>query len=217
MSETLKRIHAVVKAYAIIFVFWGLYRVVFRFPEEIEETFLKPLIFIGAVMFTERPQNLLKYFADVWGSTGWMKALGSGFGVGALYVLFYACSNFLAFGKLRFGNDLTSDMWFSLLVVGTLTAIWEEWVFSGYILRQLTAVFKDNVWGARITTALLFSLVHLPILVFWYRYTPSVTIFQLVLLFILGAGNAVLMGFSKNLLAPVISHVLWGVAIFLFQ
>lgn len=216
MTRTLEQIHQVVKAYAIIFVFWGLYRIVFRLPEELEETFLKPLVFIGAAVFVEKPKNIGLYFLDIWGKGNWIRALIAGLMFGLGYLFFYATASFLAFAKLELGSELNSQFWISLLGIGTLTAIWEEWTFSGYILRKLSAI-SASAWPARITTALLFALIHLPILVFWYKFTGSVVLFQLTLLFILGIGNTILMGFSKNLLAPVVSHIMWGMAIYLFK
>ena len=216
MTKTLREIHQVVKAYAVIFVFWGLYRIIFRLPEELEETFLKPLVFVGAVMFVERPAGIGQYFLDVWGRGHWLKALAGGWFFGLGYVIFYALASLLAFTKLEFSSELNSQTWMSLVGIGTLTAIWEEWTFSGYILKKLSAVSKSP-WLPRLVTSFLFALIHLPILVFWYKFTGGVVLFQLVLLFILGVGNTILMGFSKNLLAPIISHILWGIAIFLFR
>lgn len=209
-------LHRAMKAYTIIFVLWGLYRLIFRLPEEIEETFLKPLVFVGAILFVERPKKAVKFFLEVWGHGKWLPSMFLGLTFGLIYVAFYGISSVLTFGKLEFGSDVVGSMWGSFLGISLVTAIWEEWVFPGYMLRTFNAAFH-GAWTARVTTAFLFASVHVPILLFWYKFTPGVMLFQFGLLFLLGIGNTILMGLTKNLLAPVLSHALWGVAIFLFR
>lgn len=216
LSPSLAALHRAVKAYSIIFVMWGLYRLIFHFPEEIEETFLKPIVFIGAILFVERPKQVELFFIDIWGNGKWFSALLIGLVAGVFYLAFYAFSSILAFGKLELGQDVIGKDWIPFVGIGLATAVWEEWAFSGYLLKQFLVVFHEP-WFARITTAFLFALVHVPILVFWDRFAPLVVLFQLVLLFILGVSNTILMGKTKNLLAPVLSHTFWGVAIFLFR
>lgn len=215
-SPGLAALHRAVKAYAIIFVLWGLYRLVFHLPEEIEETFLKPMVFVGAILFVERPKRMELFFVGIWGNGKWFPAILMGLAAGGIYFAFYAFSSILAFGKLELGQDIIGKDWFPFVGIGLVTAVWEEWAFSGYMFKQFLVVFHEP-WFARITTALLFALVHVPILVFWDRFAPLVVLFQLVLLFILGVSNTMLMGKTKNLLAPVLSHTLWGLVIFLFR
>lgn len=215
-SNRIEKLHQTIQAYVAIFVLWGIYRLVFRLPEEIEETILKPLVFIGTVLLVVRPKNRLKFWFEIWGQGDWLKALGYGLLFGLGYVLLYGISSFLSFGNLEFGRMVFGRLWPTFFGLGILTAIWEEWTFAGYILKQLRAVFK-RVWAARLTTAFLFTMIHFPILAFWYKFTDGVLLFQLLLLFILGVGNTILMEKTDNLLAPIISHALWGIALFLFR
>lgn len=209
-------LHRAIKAYVIIFVVWGLYRLVFRLPEEVEETFLKPIAFVGSVLLVERPKGVGMFFMDIWGHGNWLKAALLGGAFGLIYVAFYGISSILSFGRLELGSDVVGWAWLPFIGISLATALWEEWVFSGYMLKQFLSVFR-GAWGARIATAALFALIHVPILVFWDRLPLPIVLFQLVLLFVLGIGNTVLMGLSKNLLGPILSHALWGVAIFLFR
>lgn len=216
MESRLTHLHSAIKAYAIVFVFWGLYRLVFRLPEAIEETILKPIVFVGSVFLVERPRRWDKYFLTVWGAGDWFKSLFLGLGFGLLYIIFYGFASFLSFGKLQLGSELANNLWASFIGLGIVTAVWEEWLFSGYIFSELKK-FIVSPMTARIITALLFAMIHLPILAFGYKFTGTTLIFQLVLLSVLGLGNTILIGFSKNLLAPIVAHTLWGVAIYLFR
>lgn len=209
------KLHSAFKVYAAVFVLWGIYRLVFRLPEEVEETFFKPIVFVGVAMLIEKPKNWLKYFMEVWGGGDWIKALGWGLVFGLGYVTVYGFASFLSFGSLQLG-ELTGNSILAFILIGILTSIWEEWLFPGYIFSHIKADIK-GVWLPRLLTASMFAAVHSPILIFWYKYAPQTVIFQLAMLFILGTGNVILKEKFKNLIAPVISHFGWGLAIFLFR
>jgi hypothetical protein len=209
------KLHSAFKVYSVVFVLWGIYRLVFRLPEEVEETFLKPIVFVGIVMIIEKPKNWLKYFLEVWGSGDWVKAAGWGLLFGLGYITVYGFASFLSFGDLQFG-ELTSSSILAFTLIGILTSVWEEWLFPGYIFSHIKADIK-NVWFSRLLTAAMFALVHSPILIFWYKLPPQTVIFQLMMLFILGTGNMILKEKFNNLIAPVISHFGWGLAVFLFR
>ncbi|MBI2310151.1 CPBP family intramembrane metalloprotease [Candidatus Collierbacteria bacterium] len=209
------KLHSAFKVYAVVFVLWGIYRLVFRFPEEVEETFLKPIVFVGVAMLIEKPKNWLKYFMEVWGSGDWVKALGWGLVFGLGYVVIYGFSSFLSFGNLQ-PEGLTGSSILAFTLIGILTSVWEEWLFPGYIFSHIKADIK-GVWLPRLLTAAMFAAVHSPILIFWYKFAPQTVIFQLTMLFILGTGNVILQEKLKNLIAPVVSHFGWGLAIFLFR
>ncbi|MEK7111006.1 MAG: CPBP family intramembrane glutamic endopeptidase [Patescibacteria group bacterium] len=209
------KLHSALKVYAGVFVVWGMYRLVFRLPEEIEETFLKPLVFVGIAILTEKPKSWLKYFSEIWGRGDWLTASGWGLLFALGYVVVYGFSSLLSFGSLSLG-ELNGNTIFSFVLIGILTSVWEEWLFSGYILSHIKADIK-GVWRPMLITASMFATVHLPILVIWHKFAPQTVVFQLIMLLILGTGNAFLMGKTKNLIAPVISHFGWGLAIFLFR
>lgn len=215
-QNPLDRLHKLVKSYAIIFVLWGIYRLIFRLPETIEEIFLKPLVFVGAVMAVERPRNWQKFFMETWGKGDWVRAAFWGLGVGLVYVVFYAAGSLLSGNPLTVSQNPAGEPWGLFLGLGLVTAIWEEWTFAGYILGGLSKV-TESKWAARTVTAALFALVHLPVLIFWNHLGGLNLGFQFVSLLTLGMGNAILMGYSKNLLAPVLAHALWGTAVFLFR
>ncbi len=214
-SRPIDHLHRLTQSFVYIFVVWGLYRLIFRLPEPIEEIIFKPLVFIGAVMLVERPRSYQKYFGEIWGRGDVVRAAFLGLLLGVGYIIFYAVSSLISAGNLTLESAPAGQSWLVFLGLGAVTAVWEEWAFTGYILGGLSQALSKK-WLARSLTAALFALVHLPALIFWHKFTGSSLGFQLFSLMILGLGNAILMGYSKNLLAPVISHTLWGAAIFLF-
>jgi len=214
-SNPIDRLHRLIQSFVYIFVVWGLYRLIFRLPEPIEEIIFKPLVFVGAVILVERPKSWQKFFWEIWGAGDWVRAAFFGLLLGIAYMVFYAAAGLISAGGLILESAPAGQSWELFLGLGLVTAVWEEWTFTGYILKGLSQIMS-NKWLARSLTAALFALVHLPALIFWHKFTGSVIGFQLFSLMVLGFGNAILMGYSKNLLAPIISHTLWGAAIFLF-
>ncbi|MBI5357101.1 CPBP family intramembrane metalloprotease [Candidatus Collierbacteria bacterium] len=209
------KLHSALKVYSVVFVAWGMYRLIFRLPEEIEEIFLKPLTFVGVAILIEKPKNWLKYFSEIWGKGDWLTAFGWGLLFALGYIVVYGFSSLLSFGSLQPG-ELDGNPIMSFILIGILTSVWEEWLFPGYIFSHIRTDLK-NIWFSRLITASLFAAVHLPVLVVWHKFSPQIVVFQLLMLFILGTGNVILMEKSKNLIAPVISHFGWGLAIFLFR
>ncbi len=214
-SRRFDKLHLALKVYSAVFVAWGMYRLIFRLPEEIEETFLKPLIFVGIAVLIEKPKSWLKYFSEIWGQGDWLAALGWGLLAALGYVVVYGFASLLSFGSLQPG-ELGGNTIVPFILIGILTSIWEEWLFAGYIFSHIKADIK-SVWLPRLITASMFAAVHLPILIVWHKFSPQNVVFQLLMLFVLGAGNTILMGKAKNLIAPVIAHFGWGLAIFFFR
>lgn len=214
--KTVDRLHRIVKAYVLLFVLWGVYRLLIRLPAEIEETLLKPLVFVGSVLWVERPRTAVAFFRERWGSGDSFRAIIAGTAVGVGYFILYSIASIISFGSLRVGSEISHELWLSVLFPGVLTSIWEEWTFAGYFLGEFQKILR-NSWTSRLLTSGLFTLTYLPILLFWYQFTGAVLLFQIMTFFLLGFINATLMGISRNLLAPVLSHTLWGVAVVLMR
>ncbi len=102
-----------------------------------------------------------------------------------------------------------------LLGLSLATATWEQMVFSGFILSRLYLAFH-NEWGSVGLTAFLYTLLHLPILWLESHANTSFVMIQLILFFFVGMGNAILMLRTRNLVAPILSHTAWAVAVGLF-
>jgi membrane protease YdiL (CAAX protease family) len=205
--------------YVVIFVLWGLYRLLFRFPAFVEELFFKPLVFLPAlfsVLLGEGKgwRGLLRAFGFRKG--GITLSIYYGLTLGAVYVLAASLGN-LVFSREMVIPGFSIEPWrlFSLSGLSLVTAFWEQIVFSGFILLRFMRVFEDE-WSSVGLTSLLFTLLHLPIL--WLDADARLVfiIIQLLLFFLVGFGNAVLMLRTRNILAPILSHTFWALAVGLF-
>ena len=216
-------LHDVLALYTLILVVWGFYRLLFRFPVWVEELFLKPLVFIVPVVY-----RLLQMKGKSWEerleSVGivkenWFLGLAFGLALGVFYLFVGRVGLVLRGGGIvgppAGGLGAVPQQPIAVLGLALATALSEELVFIGYILLRLNEFWKHE-WRSVLLTALMFGFIHLPILVFGYRLPMGTVLTQFVLVFLLGVGNGVVMLRVRNLLAPVISHTLWGMAVLLF-
>src|SRR5205085_1791622 len=103
---------------------------IFKLPDETEEFFVKPIIWILPVLY------LLKREHAKLSSIGLTlknldKAVLYGGGVGILLAGEAIIVNFLKYGKLNINPSFTSDFLITSFVISIATAISEEIVFRG--------------------------------------------------------------------------------------
>ncbi|MDP3888713.1 MAG: CPBP family intramembrane metalloprotease [bacterium] len=218
MSKKTHLFKDAVKLYIFVFLVWGFYRLLFRFPDNIEELIIKPIIWLGPVFwFLGKEKTSLS-------SIGWsFKNLFKNLYLGLSFGIF--------FGILAFATHLAKyqgasfvqlanfqDPNFLLLALGVsfVTAISEETVFRGFIFSRLLMVFKEE-WPANLLSSLAWALVHLPITIFIFHYDlPQLTAY-LALIFVFGLGSAFVFARTGTIVASVLLSVFWGWPILLFR
>ena len=142
-------------------------------------------------------------------------ALAFGLSLGVFYLFVGRMGQLFKFGtSAPYGN--TPDNPLLVVILSLATAFSEELVFVGYLLPRFHHLWKDE-WKSAMVVASLFALIHVPILLFSYRFPVSLIVAQFLLTFVLGFGNSVLMLRLNNLVAPILSHALWGMAVLLFR
>jgi len=221
-------LHDLLRFYTYLLVVWGFYRVLFRFPGWVEELILKPIVFLLPVLtlVAHEKKNITNPFAGKlkvnWASLGirWKNlfaALAYGLSLGVFYLFVGRMGQFFRFGGVvsnPYGSQLINPV--LVLVLALATSVSEEVVFMGYLLPRFQKIWKDE-WRSATVIAVLFAVLHLPVLIFSYRFPISLVLGQFLLTFILGFGNSVLMLRLKNVAAPIMSHWLWGMAVLLFR
>jgi len=215
-GSKLEKAHQVIGAYVLVFMVWGMYRLLFRMPLWVEEVILKGLVMGGVVGYM-----VWKKERNGWKSLGintknFVPAVGFGLAVGVLLLFFGELVNYIQYGELAVNPEaLTSGGIGQLLILGLVTAFWEELLMMGYVLTRLKEVW-ENEWTRVIVVALMFTLLHLPVMV--VDGLPVVQIMvRSLLVFGVGFGNGVMMLRTENLATPILTHALWGVSVFLFE
>lgn len=210
-----RELKKVLSVYLTVLCVWTFYRAVFWFPVWLEELVIKPVVFLGPVFWVVKKEKSRLDFLGL--SKDIFKAIRLGVLLGLIYGLAAFWFNYLKYGTVQlvsFGLAGTSLLVF--LGLALATAISEEVLFRGYLLKKLIAVWKDE-WSAVLFSGLLFALIHLPLLVFTSEQGGLVILVQFLLTLLVGWGNGVVMLRTGNILAPILSHVFWGTTIFLFR
>src|SRR5258708_5583894 len=201
--------------FTFLLIFWGFYRLLFKFPDWVEETIIKPAVWILPVLyFVKKEKTNLESigitFKNLFPSIYLSLILGSVFATEAVII------NFIKYGKLNFGANLGTTPLFLSLGISFATAISEEIVFRGYIFTRLW-VALNNEWQANLITTIGWTLIHVPITIFVNKLSRVAAVVYLFLTFIFGFGSAFIYGRTKNISSSIILHVLWEWPIMLFR
>jgi len=204
-----EKLRSVGRLYVFIFIFWGLYRLIFRLPDNVEEIVLKPLIWLLPTFYIvfkieKRSFASLGYSIKNFGSD-----ISKGFLFGSLFLLVGLSLNYLRYGQLSLTNLPMAEVFLPALILSFITAISEETVFRGYILNRLSEITK-NSGAANLISSIGFSAVHLPIVVFVYHYSLPQVFIYLMLILLTSLGSGLLFSWTKTIWASILIHVFWS-------
>jgi len=203
------KLRLVGRLYLIIFVFWGLYRLIFRLPDYIEEIVLKPIVWLGPTFYIvfkieKRDLSSLGYSVKNFGSS-----LLRGLLFGFLFLLVGLSLNYLKGGVSLVQNFPSVNLFLPIFLLSFVTAISEETVFRGYIMNRLSNILKND-FAANIISSFGFCLIHLPITIFVYHYVLPKAFIFLLLIFLSSLGSGLVFSWTKTIWASIIIHVFWA-------
>jgi len=207
---------AVYRIWAWILLVWSLYRYFFKLPEWTDEFILKPLIFVGPVLwyvrkYEKRPLSSI-------GITGknFFKGLYTGLGFGVLFAIEGMIANTLKYGKLQ-TNPIAAfqEYGFFLLILSLATAFSEEILNRGFIFSRIHEKTK-NLPYASLISAILFTLLHVPILVTTLKYHGITLVMFFATGFVLAMANSAIYYYTGSLLAPILVHLFWNMTVALY-
>ncbi len=203
--------------YSGLLAVWAAYRYFVHTSIWIEEIIIKGIIFsLPLFLFPLPGKNKLETIGI--SRKNFFSSVYMGILIGLLLGFAGEIGNFLRHNTLlfsAFGLD-TSGKLGAFLILSLITGFWEQLLFSGYFLEQIQLIVKDEA-NAAVITSLLFSVIHLPAYLFVQRMNLPQTLLSLCLLFTLGIGCSIIKFRQKNLIAPLMTHALWGVTVFLFR
>jgi membrane protease YdiL (CAAX protease family) len=200
---------------AYILIVWGFYRLIFKLPDEVEELFVKPVIWLVPILFILKKEGLN------------LKSLGFNFekffpviysilGLGAIFVIEALVVNYLKYGGLSFGANIGTLPLMSAMGLSFATAFSEEIAFRGYLFNRVWQISK-NEWLANISTNFVWVLIHVPVTFFVLKMAPAPALIYLGITAIFGIGSAFIFARTKNVVASILLHVLWEWPIILFR
>lgn len=206
--------HRVIGLYTFVLIVWGFFRLLSPLPVWIEEVFVKALV-LGLPVFYVTIKKEKKDLSSLGiGTKNFFESVYLGLSLGAFFWFFGQLSNFIRNkGALTFKEiQPTSPEFGGFLLLALITAWWEELLFMGFILNRLLKVISEE-WKAVIITSAMFCLMYIPNMIVKGVFIWQMLL-QIILLFSLGLGNSILMLRTKNLIAPILSHALWGAMIY---
>jgi len=200
---------------AFLLVVWGFYRLIFRLPEEIEELFIKPVVWLLPVFYFLRKEGkgisslgftLKNLFPAVYFSLG----------LGFIFIFESLLINYLKYGSFNFAANIGDKPFFTALFLSFATAFSEEVTFRGYLFNRVWLALKNEAL-ANISTSLIWALIHVPVVVFVWKFNLSASILYLFLTTIFGIGSAFVFARTKNIVSSILLHVLWEWPLILFR
>lgn len=206
--------HSTVLA-AYLLVVWGFYRMIFKFPEEVEELFIKPVVWLIPVFYLLKKEKLgLKSLGIT--TENLFPAIYLALGLGVIFAIEGVIVNFVKHGGVDFSANIGQKAFIFALGLSLVTAISEEITFRGYLFNRVWHALK-NEWLANILTSVVWALVHLPIAIFWWKLSVTGTAGYLILITIFGFGSAFIFARTKNIISSILLHVMWAWPIILFR
>src|SRR3990172_12509277 len=121
---------------AYLLIVWGLYRFLFKLPDEIEELFIKPVFWLIPVFYLLRREKakiatlgitLKNIFPAIYFSLG----LGAFFVIEAIFI------NFVKYKGFDFSANLGNTPFLTSLGLSFVTAAIEEITFRGYVFNRV--------------------------------------------------------------------------------
>lgn len=200
---------------AYLLIVWGLYRFLIQFPPEVEELFIKPIVWLTPMLFLLHKEKLGLKSIGVH-SSNLFSTMYFAFALGAVFAIEGFFINYLKYGQLQFNANIGTDPFFFTLGLSFVTAISEELVFRGFIFGRVLHALK-NEWTANIISNIAWSLIHLPIAIFVWKMGVFPLLIYMLLTFFYGFGASFIFARTKNILGSILLHVFWEWPIILFR
>jgi len=199
---------------------WTGYRLVGGFPEWIEETVLKGLIF-GAPVLWELRRRAIKQSEFGLGTQRFWLGMYLGLGLGALYLTVAFAANVLRGVEMQTVRLYLTEGFWQLFLVSIFTSWWESLLFWGYGWTTLYHLFTKSDsqfagFNATFWSAIVFIIFHLP-LIFITQGFGEVSGFAILAISLFAFGQAIVYWKTKNLYTMTISHLLWGMMLLVYS
>ena len=200
---------------AYLLIVWGLYRFLFKLPDEIEELFVKPVIWLVPVFYLlKKEKSKLSTLGLT--SKNLFPAIYFALGLGAFFVIEAIFINFVKYQGFSFSANLGNTTFLASLGLSFATAAVEEITFRGYIFNRVWHALGGE-WAANLLTSLAWGLVHVPITFFVWKLDFGASLIYLFLTIIFGIGSAFVFARTRNIFSSILLHVLWAWPIILFR
>ncbi len=200
---------------AYLLIVWGLYRFLFKLPDDVEELVVKPILWLLPVFyFLAKEKSRISSLGIT--IKNLFPAVYFSLGLGAFFVIEAIFINFVKYKGFDFSANLGNTPFLTSLGLSFVTAVVEEITFRGFIFNRVWHALGGE-WTANILTSLTWGLVHVPVTFFVWKLDASSAVTYLLLTSIFGIGSAFVFARTRNVLSSILLHVLWAWPIILFR
>lgn len=217
MTKVVSRSQSVLNTYGIILIIWSLYRFnIVNSPEWFDEFIAKPLVFILPVFLYIRRIEKKPFLEQVWFRSKKISPdLITGLSLGAIFVISALFASYIRFGNLSIINKLSTADFLLAVIVTFATAFSEEIFARGFVLKRLYEEW-GNAYSAAFCSSLLFLIIHIPILITNLQLSGNLLLIFFATDFILSLVNSFVFLERKSLIAPILIHALYNIAILFY-
>ena len=203
--------------WAVILIIWAVYRAKFKLPEWFDEFIAKPLVFILPVYYYIRRVEKKSFFPSVQLKFKFtLSDLLISLVIGGIFSFSAILANVLKFKKLVFFQQAVNvEMIFVMVLIAVATAISEEILSRGFILKRLYQESK-NIYTSSFFASILFFFLHVPILFTNFKLTGDQLLLFMGTDLMLSLVNSFVFLDRKNLLVPILIHAFYNLSIILF-
>lgn len=193
--------------YFVIFVLWTAYRIFFRLLETVDEFIAKPILWLTPLYFIQK-----NWLSQTIKSLKLNRSYNIIFGlfVGILYFCAYTLFSYFKFGLPTFNPaHLSLKGIYLQFIIALSTGFIEECIFRSYFLEKALIIFNDRII-ANSFTSFLFTFIHLPIIIFVYKYSLIATLSYLSIIAISSFIYGLVYLKNKSLVASTMTHAVWN-------
>lgn len=202
----------VLKIWLSVVIPWTIYRLVFRFPEYVDELLVKPLIFILLPLGITKAKTIPGFdkrknvFEDI--------IIGAA--IGFVFAFVALLSNKLKYGSFLFNPILPVYGKGLILYLGLslATGITEEILGRGFFFNTLKKHW--SLLSSATVSSLLSLSMHFPILFTQLHLSGATLSVFLCSVFLLSMVNCYLYENRGSLVLPILIHMFWNMTVALY-
>ena len=196
---------------------WAFYRYAFHLPEWVDEFITKPAVFVLPVLwYVQRVEK--RGLASI-GLTGknMFSSIYIGLGFGLLFAIEGIGANAIKYGKLQVAPIASFEQYGMgmLLLLSLATAVSEEILSRGFVFGRIMEA-KKSLPIAAVLSTLMFTLLHVPILVTSLKLHGITLLLFFVTDMALGVINSLLYYNTGSLVAPILVHIFWNMTVAMY-
>lgn len=194
--------------WAVILIVWAFYRAKLQMPIWFDEFIAKPIVFVLPIFWyiKKKEKTSLIKGLDLRLKTI-PRDLFLGVFLGVIFLLTAGISIYFRWQKI---NILPFNQWLNLIITGLATAISEEILSRGFVLKRLYQESK-NAFSSSFFASILFFFLHIPILFTSQKMTGNLLLIVMGVDIIFSFINSLIF-IEYGLFLPVLIHFFYNLS-----